>query len=84
MTWLLPQMAENRIRLPGDTFLPKDLYYMKDFTNAPQRTRRTRSVDLPGQPWHCHIIDHQDNHMMRPDAVNPLDVPRTYIQGVDH
>jgi FtsP/CotA-like multicopper oxidase with cupredoxin domain len=23
----------------------------------------------PGYVWHCHIIDHEDNEMMRPDAV---------------
>ncbi len=25
----------------------------------------------PGYVWHCHIIDHEDNEMMRPYAVNP-------------
>jgi len=24
-----------------------------------------------GFVWHCHIIDHEDNEMMRPDAVKP-------------
>jgi len=24
-----------------------------------------------GYVWHCHIIDHEDNEMMRPDAVEP-------------
>jgi len=35
--------------------------------------------------WHCHITDHEDNEMMRPDVVvsNPAAV-RTYIQGVDY
>jgi FtsP/CotA-like multicopper oxidase with cupredoxin domain len=42
-----------------------------------------------GQPgvyvWHCHITDHEDNEMMRPDMFmpNPAAV-RTYIQGVDY
>ena len=41
-----------------------------------------------GQPgvyvWHCHITDHEDNEMMRPDMFlpNPAAV-RTYLQGVD-
>jgi len=36
--------------------------------------------------WHCHIIDHEDNEMMRPDQVkpNPLATTRTYIQGLDY
>ena len=35
--------------------------------------------------WHCHITDHEDNEMMRPDQFlpNPVAV-RTYIQGVDY
>ena len=23
----------------------------------------------PGYVWHCHIVDHEDNEMMRPYAV---------------
>jgi FtsP/CotA-like multicopper oxidase with cupredoxin domain len=35
--------------------------------------------------WHCHIVDHEDNEMMRPYAVAPaLGAVRTYIQGVDY
>jgi FtsP/CotA-like multicopper oxidase with cupredoxin domain len=41
-----------------------------------------------GQPsyyvWHCHIVDHEDNEMMRPDMIVPLAVNRTYIQGLDY
>jgi FtsP/CotA-like multicopper oxidase with cupredoxin domain len=34
--------------------------------------------------WHCHITDHEDNEMMRPDMFlpNPAAI-RTYIQGID-
>lgn len=39
--------------------------------------------------WHCHIIDHEDNEMMRPDTVrlNPNAPPpykRTLVQGIDY
>ncbi len=39
--------------------------------------------------WHCHIIDHEDNEMMRPDVVqvNPLAPPpslRPLVKGVDY
>jgi spore coat protein A len=34
--------------------------------------------------WHCHIIDHEDNEMMRPYQVNPQAVSRSYQQGVDY
>jgi len=35
--------------------------------------------------WHCHITDHEDNEMMRPEMFlsNPGAV-RTYIQAVDY
>jgi FtsP/CotA-like multicopper oxidase with cupredoxin domain len=37
-----------------------------------------------GYVWHCHIIDHEDNEMMRPVQVQPRsDAARTYVQGVD-
>ncbi len=36
--------------------------------------------------WHCHITDHEDNEMMRPDQFQPNipDASRTYVQGVDY
>lgn len=36
--------------------------------------------------WHCHITDHEDNEMMRPDQVVSTvpDGNRTYIQGTDY
>jgi len=37
-----------------------------------------------GYVWHCHIIDHEDNEMMRPYKVNAQAVPRSYVQGVDY
>jgi len=35
--------------------------------------------------WHCHITDHEDNEMMRPDVLvsNPTAV-RSYFQGTDY
>ena len=35
------------------------------------------SVDFNGNPggpgyvWHCHMVDHEDNEMMRPYTVSP-------------
>ena len=37
-----------------------------------------------GYVWHCHIVDHEDNEMMRPDEVEPNNVTRTYVRGVDY
>ncbi len=35
-----------------------------------------------GYVWHCHIVDHEDNEMMRPTYVIRKDVLRTHIQGL--
>jgi len=38
-----------------------------------------------GYVWHCHIIDHEDNEMMRPTLVTPKPAAtRTYIKGTDY
>ena len=37
-----------------------------------------------GYVWHCHIIDHEDNEMMRPTQVQPLNVGRSVVQGTDY
>ena len=38
-----------------------------------------------GYVWHCHIVDHEDNEMMRPDVVVPnVNAVRTYVKGVDY
>ncbi|MGC4118286.1 MAG: multicopper oxidase domain-containing protein [Myxococcales bacterium] len=42
-------------------------------------------TDKYGYVWHCHIIDHEDNEMMRPDYVTPLpSVTRDYVKGRDY
>jgi FtsP/CotA-like multicopper oxidase with cupredoxin domain len=38
-----------------------------------------------GYVWHCHIIDHEDNEMMRPDMVKVNgSAVRTKVKGVDY
>jgi spore coat protein A len=37
-----------------------------------------------GYVWHCHIVDHEDNEMMRPDEVVPNSGARTFTQGTDY
>jgi len=35
-------------------------------------TRIKSTFDLPGQyVWHCHIVEHEDNEMMRPYRIGP-------------
>jgi FtsP/CotA-like multicopper oxidase with cupredoxin domain len=39
-------------------------------------TRVKGTFDRPGQfVWHCHILEHEDNEMMRPYSVGPLQNP---------
>jgi spore coat protein A len=37
-----------------------------------------------GFVWHCHIVDHEDNEMMRPYKVNAKNVTRDYVKGTDY
>jgi len=38
-----------------------------------------------GYVWHCHIIDHEDNEMMRPFKVVPdASTGRSYVLGTDY
>jgi FtsP/CotA-like multicopper oxidase with cupredoxin domain len=38
-----------------------------------QVTRVRIRFDRPGQfVWHCHIVEHEDNEMMRPYRIGPL------------
>jgi FtsP/CotA-like multicopper oxidase with cupredoxin domain len=38
-----------------------------------------------GYVWHCHIIDHEDNEMMRPYTVQPNPAAtRSYVMGLEY
>lgn len=58
-------------------------------TDTPAGTRAAYPFDPNagghGYVWHCHIIDHEDNEMMRPLAVTPTPAAnRTYQEGIDY
>jgi FtsP/CotA-like multicopper oxidase with cupredoxin domain len=37
-------------------------------------TRIRAQFNTPGQfVWHCHIVEHEDNEMMRPYRIGPID-----------
>ncbi|XXY19330.1 multicopper oxidase [Sorangium sp. So ce216] len=53
----------------------------KDTVIAPpaEITRVKMRFDRPGRfVWHCHILEHEDNEMMRPYQIGPMppDIPR--------
>jgi FtsP/CotA-like multicopper oxidase with cupredoxin domain len=62
-------------RLVGDPIPPEAWETgLKDtvIAHPGQVTRIKVTFDLPGQfVWHCHIVEHEDNEMMRPLRVGP-------------
>jgi FtsP/CotA-like multicopper oxidase with cupredoxin domain len=52
---------------------------------APNDSTTGAVADSHGYVWHCHIIDHEDNEMMRPDVIIPLPgAPRTFVKDVHY
>ncbi len=49
---------------PGVNFYPFDPAHVD-----PVRRDRSGAPGGPGYVWHCHILEHEDNEMMRPYAV---------------
>ena len=48
-----------------------------------QATRVRMKFDVPGQyVWHCHIVEHEDNEMMRPYRIGPMQPGQP--MGQDH
>ena len=72
--------------IPG-TVTPPELWEsgFKDTVVAypGQITRVTATFDIPGlYVWHCHIVDHEDNEMMRPYHVG--DIPQAMQDLLAH
>jgi len=63
-------------------------------TDIPKDTTDMTQLGFPFDPnhghgyvWHCHILDHEDNEMMRPTAVwtnENFAGPRTFVKGTDY
>jgi hypothetical protein len=59
---------------------PEEAGFKDTFLALPgEVTRLKAKFDLPGRyVWHCHIVEHEDNEMMRPyDVVKEAGFPRT-------
>jgi FtsP/CotA-like multicopper oxidase with cupredoxin domain len=71
--WAPTDLAANTA--PGDAYYPFD----------PSGGYTDELGFSYGYVWHCHIIDHEDNEMMRPDAVYPnANATRTLLKGADY
>jgi FtsP/CotA-like multicopper oxidase with cupredoxin domain len=62
-------------------------------TDTPSTETDPKKLGFPFDPddghgyvWHCHILDHEDNEMMRPTEVltNRKFKDRTFIRGIDY
>jgi spore coat protein A len=72
----------SREAIPGfepvaPTVLPTEAGYKDTVISYPGEITRVRaSFDLEGlYVWHCHIVEHEDNEMMRPYVVSPVAAP---------
>ena len=69
---------EDAIRVTTPNY---DYYYLctelRRKRMVPILTRIRAKFDTPGLfVWHCHIVEHEDNEMMRPYAVGPIPQPQ--------
>jgi FtsP/CotA-like multicopper oxidase with cupredoxin domain len=70
-------MAIAPAQLVGDPRPPEawESGFKDTVTAYPGEVTRIRArFDTPGQfVWHCHIVSHEDNEMMRPYRIGPAD-----------
>jgi FtsP/CotA-like multicopper oxidase with cupredoxin domain len=71
-----PQETAAATQGVGYPFSPND--------GTPTATDPTGVQSSHGYVWHCHIIDHEDNEMMRPDVIAPLPLVRSYVKGLSY
>jgi FtsP/CotA-like multicopper oxidase with cupredoxin domain len=62
--------SESNVRDPEDW----ETGYKDTVIAYPGEITRVKALyDLPGfYVWHCHIVEHEDNEMMRPFHVGPI------------
>ncbi len=58
---------------PKGSIQPWETGYKDTFISYPGEIARIRATfDIAGlYVWHCHIVEHEDNEMMRPYVVSP-------------
>jgi FtsP/CotA-like multicopper oxidase with cupredoxin domain len=64
------------VQLSGDVRLPEawESGFKDTVVSYPGEVTRVRGkFETPGQfVWHCHIVEHEDNEMMRPYRIGPI------------
>jgi FtsP/CotA-like multicopper oxidase with cupredoxin domain len=68
--------VEQPIQLDGMITQPEawETGFKDTVTAYPGQVTRVRAqFNTPGQyVWHCHIVEHEDNEMMRPFRIGPV------------
>jgi spore coat protein A len=91
----LPQelgWKDTVIMYPGEVtrimvrWTPTDVAVGTDPTTAAAAYPFNPNALNQGYVWHCHIVDHEDNEMMRPTLVTPniAETARTFRQGANY
>jgi FtsP/CotA-like multicopper oxidase with cupredoxin domain len=66
------------VQLDGIITLPEpwETGFKDTVTAYPGQVTRIRAqFNTPGQfVWHCHIVEHEDNEMMRPYRIGPIQI----------
>jgi FtsP/CotA-like multicopper oxidase with cupredoxin domain len=65
------QVVPNSVPIPPE---PWESGFKDTVTAYPGQVTRIRAqFNNPGQfTWHCHIVEHEDNEMMRPFRIGPV------------
>ncbi|HLZ38405.1 MAG TPA: multicopper oxidase domain-containing protein [Mycobacteriales bacterium] len=70
------QVVDRQPMDSGDPRLPdaSETGFKDTVIAYPREITRVKALfDLPGQyVWHCHIVEHEDNEMMRPYHIGPI------------
>jgi FtsP/CotA-like multicopper oxidase with cupredoxin domain len=68
--------ATHEVQVTGSTMPPEpwETGFKDTVIALPRQVTRVKSqFTSPGQyVWHCHIVEHEDNEMMRPYRIGPL------------
>jgi spore coat protein A len=71
--------------MPTDTAVGATAYYPFNPNDPNPAADSTAARPNYNYVWHCHIVDHEDNEMMRPYQVTPAAAAtRTYVMGTDY
>jgi spore coat protein A len=80
------QVTRIAVRFSPTDTAPGTTAYYPFVPNPPNPNAAAGTFSNYNFVWHCHIVDHEDNEMMRPYQVDSTGVTtgRTYVQPTDY